>query len=85
MSHIMRKPVFRFLIRSDTNRAVQLQKMVRGLKFPGHRADDLHLCFCTLEKQFGLLTRLKYYQRAQCNCFFCGQFFQFLSKDFDKD
>ena len=29
----MRKPVFGFPTRSDTNRAVQLQKMARGLKF----------------------------------------------------
>ena len=29
----MRKPTFWFLTRSDTNQAVQLQKMVRGLKF----------------------------------------------------
>ena len=29
----MRKPVFGFLTRSDTNRSVQLQKMARGLKF----------------------------------------------------
>ena len=29
----MRKPVFGFLTRSDTNRAVQPQKMARGLKF----------------------------------------------------
>ena len=29
----MRKPVFRVSTRFDTNRAVQLQKMARGLKF----------------------------------------------------
>ena len=29
----MRKPVFDFPTRSDTNRDVQLQKMARGLKF----------------------------------------------------
>ena len=29
----MRKPVFGVLTRSDKNRAVQLQKMARGLKF----------------------------------------------------
>ena len=29
----MRKPTFWFLIRSDTNQAVQLQKMARGSKF----------------------------------------------------
>ena len=29
----MRKPTIRILTRSDTNQAVQLQKMARGLKF----------------------------------------------------
>ena len=29
----MRKPTFWFLTRSDTNQAVQLQKIARGLKF----------------------------------------------------
>ena len=33
MSHVMRKPTFWFLTRSDINQAVQLQKMVRGWKF----------------------------------------------------
>ena len=32
MSHVVRKPVLAFLTRSDTNRAVKLQKMARGLK-----------------------------------------------------
>ena len=33
MSRVMRKPTFWFLTWSDTNQAVQLQKMARGLKF----------------------------------------------------
>ena len=33
MSHVMRKPAFWFQTCSDTNQAVQLQKMARGLKF----------------------------------------------------
>ena len=33
MSRLMRKPTFWFLTWSDTNQAVQLQKMARGLKF----------------------------------------------------
>ena len=33
MSRVMRKPTFYYLTWSDTNQAVQLQKMVRGLKF----------------------------------------------------
>ena len=33
MSRVMRKPTFWFLTRSDTNQAVQSQKIARGLKF----------------------------------------------------
>ena len=33
LSCVMRKPAFWFLTWSDTNQAVQLQKMARGLKF----------------------------------------------------
>ena len=33
LSLVVRKPVFRFPTRSDTNQAVQSQKMARGLKF----------------------------------------------------
>ena len=33
MSRVMRKPTFWFWTWSDTNRAVQSQKMARGLKF----------------------------------------------------
>ena len=33
MSRVMRKPTFWFPTRSDTNQAVKLQKMARGLKF----------------------------------------------------
>ena len=33
LSHVMRKPTFWFPTWSDTNQAVQLQKMARGLKF----------------------------------------------------
>ena len=33
MSRVKRKPTFWFPTWSDTNRAVQLQKMARGLKF----------------------------------------------------
>ena len=57
----MRKPTFWFPTSSDTNQAVQLQKMDRGLKFRikkveglyylcsenkgADREDDLRLCF----------------------------------------
>ena len=33
LSRVMRKPTMWILTRSDTNQAVQLQKMARGLKF----------------------------------------------------
>ena len=33
LSCVMRKPTFWFPTRSDTNQAVQLQKMAKGLKF----------------------------------------------------
>ena len=45
MSRIMRKPMFWFPTRSDTNRAVQLQKMARGLKFGIKKVEELYyLC-----------------------------------------
>ena len=42
MSHEARKPVFEFLTRSDTNRAVLPQKMARGLKFWIQIEEGLH-------------------------------------------
>ena len=33
MGHVVRKPVFGFLTRSDTNRAGKEKKIARGLKF----------------------------------------------------
>ena len=38
----MRKPTFWFPIWSDTNQAVQLQKMARGLKFRILKVEGLH-------------------------------------------
>ena len=38
----MRKPTFWFPTWSDTNQAVQLPKMVRGLKFPIQKVEGLH-------------------------------------------
>ena len=38
----MRKPTFWFPIRSDTNQAVQLQKIARGLKIWIHEVEGLH-------------------------------------------
>ena len=45
MSLLMRKPVFGFPTRSDTNWSVQQQKMARGLKFWIKEVEGLHyLC-----------------------------------------
>ena len=57
MSLCMRKPIIRVPTRSDTNQAVQSQKMVRGWKFWIYKVEelccscsenkaDLRLCFC---------------------------------------
>ena len=41
----MRKPVFRFPTRSNTNRAVKPQKLAKGLKFLNDEVDGLYyLC-----------------------------------------
>ena len=71
MSHVMRKPTFWFLTWSDTNWAVQLQMMARGLKFriwkveglyylcSENKGADLRLCFNTHMQNVGfLMTRL---------------------------
>ena len=45
MSHIMRNPTLWFQTWSDTNQAVQLQKMARGLKFLITKVEGLYyLC-----------------------------------------
>ena len=41
----MRKPTFWFPTWSDTNRAVQLQKMARGLKFRILKVEGLYYLF----------------------------------------
>ena len=42
LSLVVRKPVFGFPTRSDTNRAVQLQKMARGLQFRIYKIGGLY-------------------------------------------
>ena len=42
MSSAMRKPTFWFLTWSDTNQAVELQKMARGLKFRIKKVEGLY-------------------------------------------
>ena len=42
MSLVLRKPVFGFPTRSDTNQAVQPQKMARGLKFQISEVERLY-------------------------------------------
>ena len=45
MSHVMRKPMLWFPTWSDTNQAVQLKKMARGLKFRIQKVEGLYyLC-----------------------------------------
>ena len=45
----MRKPTFWFSTRSDTNRAVQSQKMARGLKFRFKKVEELYY-LCSVNK-----------------------------------
>ena len=42
----MRKPTLWFPTRSDTNQAVQLQKMARGLKFRISKVEGLYYLCC---------------------------------------
>ena len=42
LSLVVRKPVFGFPSRIDTNQAVQSQKMARGLKFPIYVVERLY-------------------------------------------
>ena len=42
MNHVMRKPTFWFPTWSNTNQAVQLQKMARGLKFRILKVEGLY-------------------------------------------
>ena len=49
LSRVTRKPTFKFPTWSDTNQAVQLQKMARGLKFWIKKVKGLD-CVCS-EKQ----------------------------------
>ena len=45
MSRVVRKPTFWIPTRSDTNQAVQSQKMARGLKFRIKKVEELcYLC-----------------------------------------
>ena len=49
MSRIPRKPVFGFQTHSDTNQAVQRQKMARGLKFWTNEVEGF--CFLCSENK----------------------------------
>ena len=46
MSRVVRKSMFWFPTRSDTNQAVQLQKMTRGLKFWIKKVEGLYYLCC---------------------------------------
>ena len=71
ISLVMRKPVLRFPTRSDTNRAVQPQKLAKGLKFriqeeglyylcsENKGACQLCICFSHIQKAGFLVMRLE--------------------------
>ena len=72
LSRVTRKPTFRFPTWSDTNQAVQLQKMARGLKFWIKKVKGLD-CVCS-EKQGA--DQLRGYREA--NLRFCFRICQTL-------
>ena len=51
MSRVMRKPTFWFPTCSDTNQAVQLQKMARGLKFRIWKEEGLYYFYVAKTKE----------------------------------
>ena len=61
MSHLVRKLAMWFPTRSDTNRAVQAQKMARGWKFWFKKVEELYY---TCSKNKGV------HQRAYADCWF---------------
>ena len=62
----MRKPMFWFPSRSDTNQAVQLQKMARGLKLRIKKVDGLYY-LCSEKKGADQLRG--YCEADPCLCF----------------
>ena len=67
MSLVMRKPTFWFPTWSDTNQAVQLQKMSRGLKFWIYKVGGLY-CLCSENKG---ADQLRGYREADLRLCFC--------------
>ena len=63
----MRKPTFWFPTRSDTNQAVQLQKMARGLKFRIKKKDGLYYLCCGNKGA----DQLRGYREADLRLCFC--------------
>ena len=63
----MRKPTFWFLTRSDTNRAVQSQKMAGGLKFRFKKVEGLYY-LCSENKG---ADQLRGYREADLRLCFC--------------
>ena len=71
----MRKPTFWYLNRSDTNRAVQSQKMARGLKFRIEEEEGLYY-LCSENKGAG---QLRGYRESDLHlCFRICKMFVFL-------
>ena len=74
MSRGMRKPMFWFPTWSDTNQAVQVQKMARGLKFRIHEVEELYYP-CSESKG---ADQLRGYREADlCLCFRICKLFVF--------
>ena len=61
----MRKPTFWFPTFSDTNQAVQLQKMARGLKFRINKVEELY--YLDVAKTKALICVFVF---AYANCWF---------------
>ena len=67
MSCVMRKPAFWFPTLSDTDQAVQLQKMTRGLKFRIYEVEGLYY-ICNKNKG---ADQLRGYREADLRLCFC--------------
>ena len=69
MSHVMRKPIFWFPTWSDTNQAVKLQKMARGLKFRIKKVEGSYY-LCSENKSADQLRGYRFAVTAKLICVF---------------
>ena len=63
----MRKPMLKFPTKSDTNQAVQLQKMARGLKFQTSKVEGLYYLYSENKGA----DQLRGYCEADLRLYFC--------------